>query len=120
MPEPITRIKRPVFRGFLGIPDQGFFPFCLFVIGQAPGWFPGGKNPLNTGFFIARTVSLWVQEEGETVSESVQGVCATDGDGGEKGKAPAQDGTSDHLPKGLTGATVGSPCGSSRLRDMAT
>jgi len=54
------------------------------------------------------------------VSESVQGVCATDGDGGEKGKAPAQDGTSDHLPKELTGATVGSPCGSSRLRDMAT
>lgn len=45
-----------MFRGFLGIPDQGFFPFCLFVIGQAPGWFPGGKNPLNTGFFMPETV----------------------------------------------------------------
>lgn len=44
-------------------------------------------------FFFAPTVPLWVQEEGGTVFEPGQGECDTGGDGGAKGKAPAQDGT---------------------------
>lgn len=73
MPD-LSRVKRPVFRGFLGIPDQGFFPFCLFVIGQAPGWFPGGKESPEHRFFYARDRSVWLQDDlGRTVSDRLQG-----------------------------------------------